>query len=81
MRELEAFVDANAAAEFLCITRRRVIELARSGNIPAHSIANRERKTWRFRLSEIAVALSEKSHIADRSNICPGGPRQPNRRN
>ena len=57
-RDIEPFVDANQAAEFLVISRRHLLELARAGNIPAHPIGGGRRKTWRFRLSEIADAIS-----------------------
>lgn len=57
-REIESFVDADRAAEFLVITRRRLLELARAGAIPAHPLGSGRRKTWRFRLSEIADAIS-----------------------
>lgn len=48
----EPFIDEHAVAEFLDLTPRRVLELARKGELPAHPIGN-VRKTWRFRLSEI----------------------------
>jgi hypothetical protein len=47
---IEPFVTADVVAEFLCITRRRVLEMARSGTIPAHPIGQGKRKQWRFRL-------------------------------
>jgi len=56
--EIEPFVDAETAAEFLNLRRRRVQELARKGLIPAHPIGNGCRRVWRFRLSEVASALS-----------------------
>jgi len=31
---IESFVAADMAAKFLCITRRRVLEMARAGEIP-----------------------------------------------
>ncbi len=58
MSEIELFVDAGATAEFLCIKRRRVLDLARTGEIPAHPIGRGKRKTWRFRLSELAEAVA-----------------------
>lgn len=76
MMGIEAFVDANKAAEFLFINRRRVLEMARTGNIPAHPIGNGKRKTWRFRLSELADAFDAKSaeHTGPRRGIIdPGG--------
>jgi hypothetical protein len=82
--EIEPFVDANKAAEFLVITRRRVLEMARVGEIPAHAIGEGKRKMWRFRLSELAEAIVAKKPAADASKssiIDTGSPRQPNRRN
>jgi hypothetical protein len=81
---VETFVDAAAVTEFLSVTRRRALEMARTGNIPAHPIGNGKRKTWRFRLSEVAQAIAtEKAHplAPKRVIIDTGSPRQPNRRN
>ena len=55
--EQERFVDAHTAAAFLCLRPRRILELARKGTIPAHPLGEGQRKVWRFRLSELAVAL------------------------
>ena len=49
---LERFVDEHVVAAFLNITPRRVVEMARNAELPAHPIGH-ERKTWRFRLSEV----------------------------
>lgn len=54
MSENEPFVDPNKAAEFLSITRRRVLEMARAGEVPSHAIGRGNRRTWRFRLSGLA---------------------------
>lgn len=62
---IEPFVAADTAAEFLCITRRRVLEMARAGEIPAHPIGHGKRKQWRFRLSELADAFVAKRPIAE----------------
>ena len=69
---------------FLVITRRRVLEMARVGQIPAHAIGESKRKMWRFRLSEFAEAIVAKKPAASarKSGIIEtGSPRQPNRRN
>ncbi|WP_109485776.1 helix-turn-helix domain-containing protein [Occallatibacter savannae] len=50
----EPFVDATRAAEFLGIKPRRLLEMARAGQIPGHPLGTGARRTWRFRLSEIA---------------------------
>jgi Helix-turn-helix domain len=60
LADIEAFTDADRAAEFLCVTRRRVLEMARHKEIPAHPIGRGKRKTWRFRLSELADAIASK---------------------
>ena len=57
----EPFVDAERAAEFLSVTPRYLIGLARKGHIPAHPLGSGQRKQWRFRLSEIADALAAPS--------------------
>ena len=34
----ERFVDADEAGKFLSLKRRRILELARAGQLPSHSI-------------------------------------------
>ena len=65
---LEAFVDADEAAKFLSLNRRRILELARAGKLPGHPIGDGARRVWRFRLSEIAdaVASTGKSWFSSR---------------
>lgn len=53
----EPYVDETVVADFLGITPRRILQLARARQIPAHAIGN-QRKTWRFRLSEIEEHLN-----------------------
>jgi hypothetical protein len=48
----EPFVNELVIARFLQLAPRRVLEMARKGELPAHPIG-RTRKTWRFRVSEI----------------------------
>jgi len=59
--EIEQFVDADKAADFLKLRPRRVLELARNGSIPAYPIGSGQRRVWRFRLSEIASALAARA--------------------
>ena len=63
---LEGFVDADEAGKFLSLNRRRILELARAGKLPGHPIGDGARRVWRFRLSELAAAVSstEKSRLA-----------------
>ena len=66
--QLEPFVNAVEAARFLGLRPRRVLELARSGLLPAYPLGNGQRRVWRFRLSELASALvSRRVHSARQS--------------
>jgi hypothetical protein len=56
--QYEPFVDAEVAGQFLALPRRRVLELARQSKLPAYPLGTGPRKVWRFRLSEIADAVS-----------------------
>jgi hypothetical protein len=53
----EPFVDAVVAARFLRLRPQRIKAMARKGEIPAYPFGQGERKTWRFRLSEIAAHI------------------------
>lgn len=57
----EPFVDAYKVANFLSLTRRRILELVRAGRLPAYPLGNGQRRVWRFRLSEIASAMSKQA--------------------
>lgn len=59
--ELEPFVDATKAAEFVNLRPRRLLQLARDGSIPAYPVGDGQRRVWRFRLSEIASALASRA--------------------
>ena len=50
---LESFVSAERAAEFLAMSRKTILALARKGYLPGHPIGQGVRKTWKFRLSEL----------------------------
>jgi hypothetical protein len=54
----EPFVDADEVANFVSLTRRRILELARAGKLPAYPLGDGQRCVWRFRLSEIAAVMS-----------------------
>ena len=69
--EIEPFVDAHAAAEFLHLRPRRVVELARRGILPAYPVGNGARRVWRFRLSELASAMREGAVHSARQSPAP----------
>ena len=54
---LEPYVPPEGVAAFLDVKRRKVLEWARAGLIPAHPIGHGKRRTWRFRLSEVNAAV------------------------
>jgi excisionase family DNA binding protein len=54
----ERFVDADQAAKFLSLSRRRVLDLARAGKLPGHPVGDDARRVWRFRLTELAAAIA-----------------------
>jgi excisionase family DNA binding protein len=58
--EPERFVDAVTAAKFLSIQRRQLLELARTGKIPAYPIGDGRRRLWRFRLSDLVKAMEQR---------------------
>ncbi len=74
----EPFVDEFVIARFLQVTPRRVLEMAREGEIPAHPIGKRTRNTWRFRLSEMDAhfSLNRKNTGANLSLAVPGATRR-----
>jgi len=58
----ERFVDADAAAAFLSLSRKHVLKLARLGMIPAYPITFGSRAVWRFRISELENWMLGRSH-------------------
>lgn len=62
--ELEPFVSANDAAQFLGIRRRELLTLARHGIAGAYPLGTgTQRHIWVFRLSELTEAITQKSSI------------------
>ena len=78
--EPEPFVSADEAAQFLSITRRHLLALARHGLEGAYPIGEGTlRKTWVFRLSELAASIARKdtplAHSPKPCTIDSGSPR------
>jgi hypothetical protein len=60
----EPFVSAEEAARFLSIKRRFLLSLARRGIGGAYALSTGDfRKTWVFRLSELAAAIDRRGMI------------------
>ena len=55
----EHFVDANALAEHLSVTRRQILEMTRRGIIPEHPLGvGTSRRVWRYKISEVEAAIA-----------------------
>ena len=67
----ECFVDADALADHLSVTRRQVLEMTRRGIIPGHPLGiGKSRKVWRYKISEVesAIASCVRKPISDSNN-------------
>jgi hypothetical protein len=75
----EPFVSADEAAEFLSIDRRFLLALARRGIAGAYPLGTGEcRRTWVFRLTELAAAIAAKNTDPNSRKLCDpasGSPR------
>lgn len=49
----EPFVDAKRAADFLAMSRKTLLSLARKRYLPGHPVGQGLRRVWKFRLSEL----------------------------
>jgi excisionase family DNA binding protein len=56
----EVFVNASEAGDYLELHPATVQRFAREGVIPAHPVAGRKRRHWRFLRSELAEWLRSK---------------------
>jgi len=66
----EPFVSAEVAAQFLSISRRHLLALARKGIAGAYALGTgNKRNVWVFRLSELSGA------VASRNNLITAGPK------
>lgn len=62
----EPFVSAEIAAKHLAISLRRLLDLVRSGDLPAYPLAwGRKRNVWRFRLSDLEKSLEDRKGSSD----------------
>lgn len=75
----EPFVSADEAAQFLCVKRRYLLELARRGIPGAYALGTgTKRKIWVFRLSELAASVARnKTPIPNPPKACTIGPGSP----
>jgi hypothetical protein len=75
----EPFVSADEAAQFLCVKRRYLLELARRGIAGAYPLGTGgKRKIWVFRLSELADSVvRNETSIPKPPNPCTIGSGSP----
>jgi hypothetical protein len=75
----EPFVSADEAAQFLCVKRRYLLELARRGMTGAYALGTGgKRKIWVFRLSELADSVvRNETSIPKPPNPCTIGSGSP----
>ena len=76
----EPFVSADQAAQFLCVKRRFLLELARRGIAGAYALGTgTKRKVWVFRLSELAASIdgneTQRPNLPKPCTIRSGSPR------
>ena len=65
LSNVEPFVDATIAGEFIGIHRATVLRLARKGKLPGHPVSKgKKRWRWRFLLSELRVWLEQQDCAA-----------------
>jgi len=69
----EHYVDSVIAGTFLGLAPRTLNQMARRGAIPAYPFGEGQRKTWRFKLSELDDYMKSKVGL-------PSRPPLPNRR-
>ena len=67
----ERFVSADEAAQFLSVQRRYLLALARGGLPGSYALGTgTQRKTWVFRLSELANAIANSTSTPSVSTKC-----------
>lgn len=62
----ESYVDSVVASNFLGLAPRTVNEMARRGLIPAYPFGEGQRKTWRFKLSDLDTWMRSRAQCLGR---------------
>jgi excisionase family DNA binding protein len=58
----ESYLDARQAADYLRISAKKLLQLARSHKVPAYGLGGARRKMWRFRRSELDSWMQSEVH-------------------
>jgi hypothetical protein len=65
LSNFEPYVDVEKAAAFLSTTPRNLLQKVREGRLRGHALdPNRERKDWKFKLSELDADIQDPVHSA-----------------
>jgi len=62
----EPYLDAQRASEYIGISAKKLLQLARTRKVPAYGIGDGRRKMWRFRRSELDIWLHGTVHSSQR---------------
>jgi excisionase family DNA binding protein len=62
----ERYVDSVMAGSFLGLAPRTLNEMARRGVIPAYPFGEGQRKTWRFKLSDLDSWMKSRAQCTSR---------------
>jgi excisionase family DNA binding protein len=66
--QLEPYISAEEAGEFLSVSPRMVLYFARRGELPGHTIGSGlKRKKWRFLKSELDAFMKSRSNVSQPS--------------
>lgn len=68
----EPYVDSFAASKFLGLAPRTLNEMARRGRIPAYPFGEGQRKTWRFKLSDLDSWMNSRAQSRSRPLLQQG---------
>lgn len=62
----EPYLDAKRASEYLGISAKKLLQLARKQKVPAYGIGEGRKKMWRFRRSELDIWMHRTVHSSQR---------------
>src|SRR5262249_55681006 len=60
---IEPFINAQQASRLLCLSAKTLLRFARQGIVPAHPLAGKTRKQWRFLESELYAWAQQRINL------------------
>ena len=67
--EAHTWMTSAEAAEYLRLSPRTIIELARDRKIPGHILSGITRHTWRFRRDELDRFMMGESAVSEKARV------------